>query len=45
MEADQVTVLREYFTDFLKFLAKNKKEFFLTSYDNSSPAYVTSARG
>jgi hypothetical protein len=45
MEPESVNLLREYFTDFLKFLAKNKKDFFLAQYDNSSPAYVTSARG
>lgn len=35
MDQDNVNILREYFTDFLKFLAKNKKEFFLSSYGGS----------
>ncbi|KAI9026827.1 MRG-domain-containing protein [Hyaloraphidium curvatum] len=35
MDSDAVNLLREYFTDFLKFLAKNKKEFFLSEYGGS----------
>lgn len=32
MDADAVNLLREYCTEFLKFLAKNKKEYFSDKY-------------
>ncbi|CCH40793.1 Chromatin modification-related protein EAF3 [Wickerhamomyces ciferrii] len=44
MDQQSVATLKDHVEDFLKFLDKNKKEFFLKRYENVSPHYEAEAK-
>lgn len=44
MDQQSVGTLKDHVEDFLKFLDKNKKEFFLKRYENVSPSYEAEAK-
>lgn len=44
MDQQSVATLKEHVEDFLKFLDKNRKEFFLKRYENVTPSYEAQAK-
>lgn len=44
MDPESVAILREHLAEFLKFMQKNQKHFFLSEYENASPAYMSTAK-
>ncbi|KAK9470184.1 MRG-domain-containing protein [Dipodascopsis tothii] len=45
MDQQSVGVLQKHVEEFLRFLAKNREEFFVESYVNASPSYEAASRG
>jgi len=41
MDQDSMTLLRDQFTDFLEYMANNKKKIFQIEYENASPIYIS----
>lgn len=41
MDQDSMTLLRDQFTDFLEYMANNKKKMFQIEYENASPIYIS----
>ena len=39
MDAESVAIMREHLNEFLAFLAKEQKRFFVHDYEDPSPAY------
>jgi mortality factor 4-like protein 1 len=41
MDQDSMTLLKDQFTDFLEYMANNKKKMFQIEYENASPIYIS----
>jgi len=41
MDQDSMTLLRDQFTEFLEYMADNKKKMFQIEYENASPIYIS----
>jgi len=41
MDQDSMTLLKDQFTEFLEYMANNKKKIFQIEYENASPIYIS----
>jgi len=41
MDQDSMTLLKDQFTEFLEYMADNKKKIFQIEYENASPTYIS----
>ncbi|OZJ04196.1 hypothetical protein BZG36_02180 [Bifiguratus adelaidae] len=44
MEQDTIALLRDHLSEFMKFLLKHQKQFFLSEYENATPGYVSQTK-